>query len=148
MSYESKRYHQEYKYNEVFTSNQGKLILMMYEAAIKNLNLAVDCIKQKNISGKGLHIRKTHDIVSELSIALDLEKGGQIAEQLDRLYQFILRQLTLANIKRTDDNPLKNVINILITLQKAWQQIIETQEPKKPISKNTPAHARKITAHC
>ena len=148
MSYESQRYHRRYKYNEISTSNQGKLILMMYEGAIKNLNLALNCIENKDVSGKGLHISKTHDIVNELSFALDLKKGGQISEHLERLYQYILRQLTLANIKRTDDRPLKDVKNILATLQSAWQQIIETQQSQEtPPTKTTPK-AQKITAHC
>ncbi len=146
MSYGSKRFHQEYKHNAISTSSQGKLILMMYEGAIKNLNLALECMENKDVGGKGAHIRKTHDIVNELSLALDLKQGGEISERLEQLYQYILKQLTLANIKRTDTKPLKEVVNILITLQSAWQQIIETNPSQD--SPQLPSEARKITAHC
>ena len=116
------RYHNQYRKNEISTSSQGRLILMMYEGAIKFTTMALQSIEKGDIAGQGKYINKTHDIINELSLALDLKKGGEVALRLESLYQFILSQLTLANIK-SDQQALKTVINILGPLSEAWEQL-------------------------
>lgn len=120
----SDRFHREYKQNAISTSDQGTLILMLYDGAIKNLQLAIESINLKDVANKGIHIQKSHDIVNELSLALDIEKGGAVAERLELLYQYVLRQLTLANIKSADKTPIQGALEVLNTLQSAWQEII------------------------
>ena len=116
------RYHDQYRRNQISTSSQGRLILMMYEGAIKFTTMALQSIEKGDIAGQGKYINKTHDIINELSLALDLKKGGEVAGRLESLYQFILSQLTLANIK-SDQQALKTVINILGPLSEAWEQL-------------------------
>jgi flagellar protein FliS len=125
------RHYKQYQRDDISTSSQGQLILMMYEGAMKNTSLAIDCIDQKDIPGKGLHIRKTHDIINELSLALDMEKGGDVSRRLERLYQFILSQLTLANIK-SETKILKSILDILKTLLDAWTEVINKQKVEEP----------------
>ena len=116
------RYHNQYRRNEISTSSQGRLILMMYEGAIKFATMAVQSIENGDIAGQGKYINKTHDIINELSLALDMKKGGEVAARLESLYQFMLSQLTLANIK-SDPKSLETVIKILRPLAEAWEQI-------------------------
>ena len=116
------RYHNQYRKNEVSTSSQGRLILMMYEGAIKFATMALQSIEKGDIAGQGKYINKTHDIINELSLALDLKKGGEVAQSLESLYQFMLSQLTLANIK-SDRKALEIVIKILTPLSEAWEQL-------------------------
>ncbi len=118
------RYHNAYKHNEVSTSSQGKLILMMYEGASKFTTMALKCMDDGDIAGKATYIRKTHDIVNELSVSLDLKKGGEVAARLETLYQFILRQLTLANIK-SDRAALESILKVLAPLYDAWKQLFD-----------------------
>jgi flagellar protein FliS len=125
------RHYKQYQQDDISTSSQGQLILMMYEGAIKNTSMAIDCIDQKDIPGKGLHIRKTNDIINELSLALDMEKGGDVSRRLERLYQFILSQLTLANIK-SETKILKSILDILNTLLGAWTEVINKQKVEEP----------------
>ena len=125
------RHYKQYQQDDISTSSQGQLILMMYEGAIKNVSMAIDCIDQKDIPGKGMHIRKAHDIINELSLALDMEKGGDVSIRLERLYQFILSQLTLANIK-SETKILKSVLEILNTLLGAWTEVINKQKVEEP----------------
>jgi flagellar secretion chaperone FliS len=113
---------------------------MMYEGAVKFTRMAINSIEKNDIPKKGLYIRKTHDIINELSLALDREKGGEVAERLESLYDFIIRQLTLANIK-SDVKCLESVIRILTPLLEAWQQLLIDSEPKYVAAKS-------ITAHC
>ena len=117
------RYHNQYRKNEVSTSSQGRLILMMYEGAIKFATMALQSIEKGDIAGQGKYINKTHDIINELSLALDLKKGGEVAQSLESLYQFMLSQLTLANIK-SDRKALEIVIKILTPLSEAWEQLL------------------------
>ena len=144
------RFRKEYRYNEISTSSQGKLIVMMYEGAVKFVNLAIDGIDSKNLSKKGTYINKAHDIINELSLALDMKKGGEVAEKLEALYQFILHQLTLANIK-SDRKALESILNVLTPLLQAWTELFAKsknsdtnnthQDPDKTPPKN-------ITSQC
>ena len=118
------RYHDQYRRNQISTSSQGRLILMMYEGAIKFTALAAESMAKGDAANQGKYIQKAHDIVNELSLALDFKKGGDVAPRLESLYQFALSQLTLANIK-SDKKPLQAVLNILNPLLEAWTQLYE-----------------------
>jgi len=119
----SSRFHKEYRHNEISTSSQGKLIIMMYEGAVKFVNLAIEGVDNKDLSKKGIYINKTHDIINELSLALDMKGGGEVAQKLEALYQFVLHQLTLANIK-SDRKPLESILKVLIPLLEAWTELL------------------------
>jgi len=116
------QYHSQYRRNEISTSSQGRLIIMMYEGAIKFATMAIQSIDKGDIAGQGKYINKTHDVINELSLALDLKKGGEVALRLESLYQYMLSQLTLANIK-SDRKALETVIKILGPLAEAWEQL-------------------------
>ena len=119
------QYHNQYRINEVSTSSQGRLIIMMYEGAIKFASMAIQSIDKGDIVRQGEYINKTHDIINELSLALDLKKGGEVALRLESLYQYMLSQLTLANIK-SDRKTLETIIKILGPLSEAWEQMFHT----------------------
>ena len=135
------RYHDQYRRNQISTSSQGRLIIMMYEGAIKFSTMALQSIEKGDIASQGKYINKTHDIINELSLALDLKKGGEVAQRLESLYQYMLSQLTLANIK-SDRKALETVIKILSPLAEAWEQLFHAstntgqgdQEPPKNIA--------------
>ena len=138
----SSRYHNEYKYNQISTSSQGKLILMMYEGAVKFTMMALISMVEGDIAGKATYIRKTHDIVNELSVSLDLKKGGEVTARLETLYQFILRQLTLANIK-PDREALESILKVLEPLLEAWSQLFDNTVP---VGQEKPQVLKKIAA--
>ena len=138
----SSRYHNEYKYNQISTSSQGKLILMMYEGAVKFTMMALKSMDEGDIAGKATYIRKTHDIVNELSVSLDLKKGGEVTARLETLYQFILRQLTLANIK-PDRKALESILKVLEPLLEAWSQLFDNTVP---VGQEKPQVLKKIAA--
>ena len=114
-----------YQTNDISTSSQGQLILMMYEGAIQSIQQAMDCMSRKDVSGQSRHILKTQDIINELSLALDLKQGGEVAQTLERLYQFSLQQLIQANIT-SDPVHLESVLKVLSPLQEAWTRIAQS----------------------
>ena len=138
------KYHDQYRRNQISTSNQGRLILMMYEGAIKFTTMAAESIEKGDASNQGKYIQRAHDIINELSLALDFKKGGEVAPRLESLYQFILSQLTLANIK-SDPKPLQAVLNILNRLLEGWVKVYETSTNT---NQNETGQPKNITSKC
>ena len=138
------QYHNQYHKNAISTSSQGRLIIMMYEGAIKFTTMAIKSIDEGDIAGQGKYISKTHDIISELSLALDIEKGGEVALRLESLYQYTLSQLTIANIK-SDRKTLENIIKILSPLNNAWEQLFHASTNNEKDGQESP---RKIASKC
>jgi len=114
----------KYKQTSVTTANRGQLLLMLYESAIKNVKKASECLERKDIAGKGVAIVKAHDIINELNNTLDFEVGGQIAKDLERLYQFMTDRLIKANIENIKE-PLQDVQKLLETLLQGWRGAVD-----------------------
>ncbi len=114
----------QYKQTSVKTANRGQILIMLYEAAIKHVKKASECIDRKDIPGKGQSIIKVHDIINELNNTLDFEVGGQIAKDLERLYMFMTDQLVKANLENKKE-PLQQVQKLLETLLEGWRVAVD-----------------------
>ena len=114
----------QYRKTEVTTADQGKLIIMMYDGAIKFIEIAKNKLKENDLAGKGIYISKAQGIISELMASLNMEGGGEIALSLEKLYAFMNRQLRIANVNK-DLKPLDIVSKILKELRDAWGRIVE-----------------------
>ena len=112
----------KYKKTEVTTADQGKLILMMYDGAIKFIEIAKIKLKENDMAGKGVYISKAEGVISELMASLNIEGGGEIALSLEKLYAFINRQLRIANVNK-DIKPLDISVKLLKTLKEGWDEI-------------------------
>ena len=114
-----------YQNTNIKTASQGKLIVLLYEGALKNLSAAQKCFTQdgkveaKNIEKFGNLIMKAQDIISELQVSLNMEKGGQIATNLMSLYVYFNQELMSANINK-DKQKLDFVLNMMTQLSDAW----------------------------
>jgi len=121
----------QYQKTHVNTADQKKLILMMYDGAIQFIQHAHLKLQNNDIMGKGLDVAKAQRIVSELQNALDLKRGGEIAVSLDTLYVYVNNQLSVANLKNSQDH-LNNAMAVLTELREAWQGIGASQQPSIP----------------
>lgn len=115
---------QTYKEIQIKTANQIRLIVMLYDGAIRRLNLALDLFSEGHrrydvING---HLVAAQDILSELMASLDFERGGVLAKNLFSLYTFMNRRLLDGNLKK-DPEPLVEVKKLLIDLRDAWDEI-------------------------
>jgi flagellar protein FliS len=117
-----------YKKTSVNTASKEQILLMLYQAAIKNCKKAIEAIEQKKIAAKGEYIGKLQDIVIELNNSLDFEVGGDIAKELSSLYDYILFSSSQANIK-IDKEPLESCLGILNTLYAGWSEAIKSLRP-------------------
>ncbi len=120
-----------YKKTAVSTASKEQILLMLYQAAIKNCKKAIEAIEQKQIAKKGEYIGKLQDIVIELNNSLDFEVGGEIAKELSSLYDYMLFSSTQANIK-IDAEPLHGCLNVLNTLYEGWSEAIKTLKTTTP----------------
>jgi flagellar secretion chaperone FliS len=115
----------QYKKTSVETASKEQILLMLYQAAIKNCKKAIEAIEAKNLAKKGEYIGKMQDIIVELSNSLDFEVGGEVAKELSSLYDYILYSSTQANIK-IDKAPLEGCLKVLNTLYDGWSEAIKT----------------------
>jgi len=110
----------QYRQTSIKTASRGQLVLMLYEGAIQNVKKATLAIDKKELGTKGVAIGKAHDIINELLNTLDLAAGGKIAEDLERLYNFMIEQLLKANVECSKE-PLQTVQKLLETLLEGWR---------------------------
>lgn len=111
-----------YQQVAVMTQSKGRLIVMLYDGAIKFLRLAVREMEAGNYAAKGQYINRAHDIINELNGVLNVEAGGDIAQNLRNLYLFMNRRLRQANVKR-DPQMIREVITLLEELNQGWKTI-------------------------
>ncbi len=111
-----------YQRTAVETADPLQLIIMCYDAAIRDLEEARDMHERRDMDAAYRKIRHAQDIVTELLVGLNYEKGGDIAKNLNRLYNFILRQLIGIN-SRGDTAIYGHLIKILAELRSAWEEI-------------------------
>lgn len=122
MAVPSKNPYDQYKKTQVNTANQGKLIVMLYDGAIKFLNIAIESMTPKSYDIANNNILKTQDIITELMVSLNMKEGGEISHNLFSLYVYFKKRLIEANIKK-DPEVLKEIITLLNELRDAWDQI-------------------------
>lgn len=120
---------QAYQRNQLTTTDSGTVLLMLYQGAIDSVNRARQSMEQGDMAEKGKHILRANDIVSQFMASLDYDIGGELAQNLEGLYRYILDQMLLANVKN-DPKPLEVVGNLLITLKQGWEEAVATQRRK------------------
>jgi len=111
-----------YKENAVATQSPGRLIVMLYEGAIKFLQQAIAAMENKDLEQKARLFSKAMDIINELDFALNMEEGGEIAMNLHKLYGFMRRHLTAASAEM-DTQRVRDVIACLEDLNEGWQAV-------------------------
>jgi len=122
--------HGAYKKTSVNTASKEQVLLMLYQAAIRNCKKAQAAIKEKNVARKGEYIGKLQDIVIELNNSLDFNVGSDVAKDLSSLYDYILYASTQANIK-IDSEPLDGCLSVLNTLYDGWKSAVKDVKTKK-----------------
>lgn len=111
-----------YQEASITTESKGRLIVMLYEGAIKFMRLAIQELEAQNFEAKGRYIGKAQDIINELNAVLDMEAGGELAENLRKLYLFMNSHLSKANINR-DPQMIREVISLMEELNSGWRAI-------------------------
>lgn len=107
----------------VETSDPHRLILMLFDAAITAVSLARIHMNAGDIAQKGMAISRAIDLITNgLLASLDIKVGGELAERLAALYEYMTQRLVFANLKNSVAT-LDEVTDLLTSLRDAWAEI-------------------------
>lgn len=121
-----------YMESRLTPSSKEEIALMLYDGAIVFLRSALnEMVRKNNLLGKAHLIEKTVNILDYMKSALDMDKGKEIAANLDRLYEYMMVQLTEANLKN-DSKKIEAVIAILLDIRDGWSQICANNKAAGP----------------
>jgi len=115
-----------YQKTAVTTASQGKLVVMLYQGAERELTAAINSFGDDSklpasaIEAFGKHIMKAQEIINELQVSLDMDKGGQIAQNLMSLYVFFNKELLTVSINQ-DKEKLEQILTMIKQLGSAWE---------------------------
>lgn len=125
-------YSNQYRNNQILTASQEQILLLLYDGAIRFCRQAIAACEDGNGAEKQGRINKTYAIVDEFSKSLNHDIGGDIAIDLERLYDFMLRQLSEARREDSCDK-LKVVENLLIDLRATWGEAVEINKREQGV---------------
>ncbi len=108
--------------SQLSAASPHKVIQMLMAGAIERLIQAKAAMQQGNIPVKGERIGKALDIIISLRSCLSLDDGGEIASNLDQLYEFMITQISEAN-HENNPQPIDDVIEIIREIKSAWDQV-------------------------
>ncbi|WP_157152024.1 flagellar export chaperone FliS [Brachyspira sp. SAP_772] len=130
--------YEKYKKIDVSTASQNRLIIMLYDGAIKFLENACNAMDKKHGTEEAHNnIMKAQEIIYELLSSLNYD-AKEIAERLASIYTYMNQRLTEANISKTKP-PILEVIKYLQELKGAWESV----EQKMSSSNNTISNTSK-----
>lgn len=112
----------QYNNSKVLTASPAELTLMLYEGAIKFCNIAILAIEQKNIEKAHTNIIKTEKIIDYFRQTLDM--SYPVAEDFERVYSYLSRRLTEANVKK-DKEILEEVNQHLHSMKDTWTEVMK-----------------------
>ncbi len=119
-----------YQQTDVYTASPMQLVIMLYDECLRSLEKAERAFNidgPQRIEEVGNNLLHAQDAITELAISLDMEKGGEIAHNLHRLYDFMIHHLSQANIEKSV-KPIKDVQKMMADLREAWVEVSK-QEP-------------------
>ncbi|HXA52843.1 MAG TPA: flagellar export chaperone FliS [Candidatus Acidoferrum sp.] len=125
--------HDAYLESRVFSAGPIELVNLLYQACIQSVRDARHFLAKGDIAERSRSINKACEVVMELNSSLDRERGGEIAQRLALLYDYMLGRLLDANIQQSDA-PLAEVLSLLATLGEAWEGVRPPAEPVAAVS--------------
>lgn len=121
-----------YLRSKVMTATPAELTLMLYEGAIKCVNKAIMSIEKDDVMGAHNNLMKTQRIIEELRASLDHKYP--VAKEFDTVYEYILRRLVEANIKK-DKDILEEVLEHLRTMRDTWKEVMKNANAPQSASR-------------
>ncbi|MDR2104232.1 MAG: flagellar export chaperone FliS [Deferribacteraceae bacterium] len=125
--------YKNYLKQEIEGASQAKIVVLLYEAAIKFMRTAAKAMEEKNIENSHNNLVRAQNIIYELMSTLNTDAGGDIAEELLKLYDYMIWKLEEANTNK-DVRAVQSVVKIITPLKDAWKEVLAREsEPKKEL---------------
>ncbi len=106
----------------VASSDPHAMVMMLLDAAAERMTAACGCIEHKKLVRKSKLLHSCVAIIAELRGSLNLAQGGPLAQNLDGLYDYMIRQLMLGNL-HSDTAKIREVLGLLHEIRSAWMAI-------------------------
>ena len=119
-----RQYQQVGVHSGIMDASPHKLVQMLMEGMLEKLSLAKGNVNRQEFEEKGANITKAMNIIGGLRASLDMEAGGEIAQNLDDLYDYMIRRLVMANSHK-DNAILDEVYNLMVDIKISWETIPE-----------------------
>ena len=117
-------YLKQYRQTQIDTAPKEQILLMLYDGAVRFLNQAKAGFAEKNIEKIHNNIVKVQNIITEFESTLYMKTGGEFAQNLFALYEYINNQLLLANIKKREEC-LDEALKHMTELRDTWRQAVK-----------------------
>lgn len=112
----------QYQTQQIMTASPAMLVFMLFDKAISSLNAAVRAIAANDVQERWRANNRAMEVIFHLQMTLNMELGGEVAENLDRLYGFMLNRLPRVDMKN-DPKPAEEVIELLEPLRESWREL-------------------------
>lgn len=119
-----------YKNNSINYASKEQLLLMLVDGAVKFAKIGRQAILDKDVKKAHENIVKAENIFYELMVTLDVEKGGDWAKALMQVYDYIVSELTQANIRK-DAKIMDEVIPLIENIRDTWEQAYKISKGTK-----------------
>ncbi len=117
----------QYNNSKILTASPSELVLMLYEGAIKFSNIAIVAIEGKDIQKSHVNIIKVEKIIDHLRLTLDMKYP--VANDFDRVYEYLSRRLVEANLKK-DKEIMAEVCMHLRSMRDTWKEVMRINREK------------------
>ncbi len=114
--------HETYLESRILTADPVELVRILYRLAIDQVREAREHLDKGDIAARGKAISAASQAIGELHGSLDMPAGGEIAQRLSQLYDYMQRRLLDASLHQSTE-PLNEVLGLLSTLAEAWQAV-------------------------
>jgi flagellar protein FliS len=119
-----------YAATQVQTASPVQVIVLLYDGTIQAMKLAQEGMRNNQREDKARFLGRALRVVSELSATLNMEQGGGVAKDLRRIYEFVIHELTQANLLNQPDR-LDAPIRCLGVIREAWQELaVQVNKPQ------------------
>jgi flagellar secretion chaperone FliS len=120
-----------YREVDAQTSSPTKLVVMLYEGAIRFLRESAAAMDARDLDRKRQSIDRAVAIVQHLQTTLDMERGQEVAADLSRLYSYITSRI-LEGSAKLETAPLEEAIKLLDVLLASWKELAKKEQPETP----------------
>ncbi len=120
-----------YRRVDVETASQGRLVVMMFNGAISQAVEAQRQLEAENGTGAHEHLIQAQEIIAELRSALNMD-AGEVAQNLDRSYEYFHHLLVTANIKKAA-GPIEECVNLMTSMRDTWQELFSGMEREETV---------------
>jgi flagellar protein FliS len=129
-----------YRETATLTAPPGQIVLMLYDGAIRSLERSLPGFSNPDPAEANMtinnNLQRAHEIIRQLNVSLNMQQGGEVAENLRRLYNYLERRILESNVKKNPTG-IGEVIRHITVLRDAWATMLANQN--SPVPDNRPA---------